>query len=65
LNIAMTCKKLPDCGFIEKFSSTMPHTTNMVKAKYCAGKERCVINEVTKIMIEHDEDESCLKEKQP
>jgi len=59
----MTCKHLSDCSFIEKFSSAMPHTTKMVKLKYCEAKERCVMNKVTKIIIADDEDKNWLKEK--
>jgi hypothetical protein len=53
----MTCKNLPDCAFLEKFSGSMPHTTNMVKLTYCADKERCVIKILASTIIVHIEDD--------
>jgi len=59
----MTCKNLPACGFLEKFSGSMPHTTNMVKLTYCADKNRCVIKKLATTIIVHIEDERLPDEK--
>jgi hypothetical protein len=53
----MTCKNLPDCGFLKKFSGSIPHTTNMVKLAYCMDNNRCVINRLEKTIIVHIEED--------
>ena len=55
----MTCKHLLKCGFIEKISGSMPHTTEMVKIKFCDGnKTRCAIYKVAEMEgIEHVPDD--------
>ena len=59
----MTCKNLSDCGFLEKFSGSMPHTTNLVKLTYCNDKKRCVINRLAMTMIVYIEDNELPDEK--
>jgi DNA-binding transcriptional regulator PaaX len=44
----MACKHLPNCNFLEKISSVMPHTTKMVKQTYCVDKKRCVLHKMAK-----------------
>ena len=55
----MTCKYLHKCGFIEKISGSMPHTTEMVKVMFCEShKTRCAIYKVAEIEgIEHVPDD--------
>jgi len=49
----MTCNQLPECVFLEKIRGTMPHTSKMVAENFCADRERCLMNELAKTMIEH------------
>ncbi len=54
----MTCKHLPDCSFLEKISSVMPHTIKMVKQTYCMDKKRCVLHKMARtICIDLQADE--------
>jgi hypothetical protein len=53
----MTCKNLTDCAFLDKFSGSMPHTTNMVKLTYCTDNNRCVIKKLSTTVIVFIEDD--------
>jgi len=55
----MTCKYLLNCSFIENIGGFMPHTTEMVKIKFCEGhKSLCAIYKVAQIVsIEHVPDD--------
>lgn len=59
----MTCKHLPECGFLEKISGIMPLTTKMVKQTCCVDKNRCVMNRMASTMIVHIEDDNLPDEK--